>query len=195
MTRNAWLAAVLLAALGCDDRPVVELPDKPVAPPPGETAPATPTPALRLSSEPLYSFEFNLPSVDGTMTSSSQFNGSVLIADIWGTWCPPCRMEAPYLADLDNRYGHLGLKIVGLTYERGGTADEQLARLKQFMQEHQIDYPCLIGDEQTRDQVPDFGGYPTKVCIDRQGNVRLTLVGLQSYETLDAVITALLEEG
>jgi cytochrome c biogenesis protein CcmG/thiol:disulfide interchange protein DsbE len=197
MTRNVvWLTVGLFVAfLGCDAGPVVELPEKPVAPPAEETAAEDSIPAPELSSEPLYPFEFNLPSVDGTEISSSQFKGSVLIADVCGTWCPPCRMEVPYLVDLKNRYNHLGLKIVWLTYERGGTPDEQLAGLKQFIQEHEIDFPCLIGDRQTRDQIPNFSGYPTKVFIDRQGNVRQTLKGLQSYETLDAVVTELLEEG
>ena len=43
-------------------------------------------------------------------------------------------------------------------------------------------------------QVPNFRGYPTTVFIDRSGDVRLTLVGLQPYDKLEAVVKVLLEE-
>jgi thioredoxin-related protein len=53
----------------------------------------------------------------------------------------------------------------------------------------------LIGDEPTKDQIPDFEGFPTMLFIDRKGQVRLKHVGYTPQAGLEAVIEALLAEG
>jgi len=81
-------------------------------------------------AERLKSFDFTLRSVDGKTISKKDYLGQVLIVDIWGTWCPPCRMEIPHFLELEKRYGPQGLRIVGLNSEK--VADpkqaEQLVR-------------------------------------------------------------------
>ncbi len=141
-----------------------------------------------------YGFSFKLPRVDGGTISSTSFKGKVLIADIWGTWCPPCRAEIPHFIKLREKYGENGLEIVGLNYERGGDEASQIRKIKTFMEEYEMNYNCVLGDKETRDQVPNFRGYPTTVFIDRRGEVRLTLVGLQPYDKLEAIVKMLLDE-
>ncbi len=81
-----------------------------------------------------------------------------------------------------------------MNYERGGDVESQIEKIKKFIEEYEMNYTCAIGDKETREQVPNFRGYPTTVIIDRQGEVRLTLVGLQPYDKLEAVVKALLDE-
>src|SRR5262245_25058128 len=49
---------------------------------------------LLKENEP-FEFDFDLKDVNGQRLSKADFAGKVLIVDIWGTWCPPCRMEVP----------------------------------------------------------------------------------------------------
>src|SRR5262245_31086831 len=42
-----------------------------------------------------YPFDFKLPDLDDKAVKLSDFAGKVVIVDIWGTWCPPCRAEIP----------------------------------------------------------------------------------------------------
>ena len=83
--------------------------------------------------------------------------------------------------------------MVGLNYERG-EGDEIVRVIKDFMTENKMNYTCLIGDPETRKQVPNFRGFPTTLFIDQTGKVRLQFVGLHSYSTLEAVVTKLLNE-
>ena len=140
-----------------------------------------------------FEFDFVLPDLEETTLRLADYRGKVVIVDIWGTWCPPCRREIPHFVKLHEKYGESGLEIVGINYE-GVEADEARTRIAKFAAEFGIPYPCLLGDDATREQIPGFRGYPTTLFIDRSGRVRLQLVGYQEMATLEGVVTSLLEE-
>jgi thiol-disulfide isomerase/thioredoxin len=140
-----------------------------------------------------FDFDFSLPNLDGKTVAKKDFAGKVVIADIWGTWCPPCRMEVPHFVELYKRHKAAGLEIVGINYER---ADASAAPdlIRKFVEENKISYPCVIGDDKTQKQVPGFSGFPTTVFLDRSGKVRLSLVGYHPLPELEAIVKVLLEE-
>jgi hypothetical protein len=53
-----------------------------------------------LAANQPFPFSFALPDLDGKTVSLADFKDKVLIVDIWGTWCPPCRMEVPHFIEL-----------------------------------------------------------------------------------------------
>jgi thiol-disulfide isomerase/thioredoxin len=140
-----------------------------------------------------YDFDFALKDLDGDDVKLGDFAGKLVIVDFWGTWCPPCRAEIPHFVKLQSDYAEKGLSVVGLSYEQGED-DEVISTVKEFVDEHKINYTCLIGDEETLNKVPDFQGYPTTLFIDRKGVVRLQLVGAQPHAKLEAVVKELLGE-
>ena len=77
-------------------------------------------------------FEFEFPDLDGNPVTSDdeRFKGKVVLVDIWGTWCPPCRREAPSLAKLDERFRERGLEIVGIAFERAALDPGAVQRLE-----------------------------------------------------------------
>ena len=56
-----------------------------------------------------------------------------------------------------------------------------------------VPYNCVIGDEKTQKQVPDFQGFPTTLFLDRAGKVRMTIVGGQPLYRLEAAVEALMD--
>ena len=138
-----------------------------------------------------FPFEFTLPDTDDKPVSLAGFKGKVVVVDFWGTWCPPCRKELPHLAALYRKHHDQGLEIVGLNYEN---AEGAVARdfVKKFARENDIPYPCLMGDRNTQNLVPDFEGYPTTLFLDREGKVRLKVTGYQPLGALEAAVAPLL---
>ena len=141
-----------------------------------------------------YPFDFALPDLDANDIKLADYKGKVVIVDIWGTWCPPCRREIPSFVKLQSEFDEQGLQIIGVNYEHAKDTEKKVALIREFAAETSINYPCLIGDDDTKKQVPDFQGFPTTLFIDRSGKVRLQFVGLHSHGKLKAVVEMLLAE-
>ncbi|MCA1686500.1 MAG: TlpA family protein disulfide reductase, partial [Planctomycetia bacterium] len=148
--------------------------------------------AMIAASQP-FPFDFRLGDLDGKTTRLADFQGKVLVVAFWGTWSSPGRKLVPHLADLYGRFHDKGLEVVGLAYENE-PGDAPIKAVRAFAREHGIVYPCLVGDEATRNQVTDFAGYPTTLVIDRAGKVRLRLNGYQPLSSLETAATYFLGE-
>jgi len=140
-----------------------------------------------------FAFHFDLPSIEGKEVNLDDVKGSVVLVDFWGTWCPPCRKELPHFKELLAKYRDQGLTIIGINYERGAESDVK-ETIRQFVAEHHVPFACLIGDQATRDQVPDFVGYPTLLFLDRSRKVRAKVVGYRTLIELEAMVELLLGE-
>lgn len=146
-----------------------------------------------LAAHQPFDFDFSLTDLEGKTVNLADYKGKVLIVDIWGTWCPPCRMEIPHFVDLHKKYREQGFEIVGINYERT-SPDKWVEVIKDFVSKNGMTYTCVIGDDATREKVPDFQGFPTTLFIDRTGKVRLKEVGYKPLPVLEAVVVKLLEE-
>lgn len=140
-----------------------------------------------------FSFDFNQSDVRDQPISLNMLQGKIVIVDFWGTWCPPCRKEVPSYVALKQKFAN-DLEIVGLAYEKQESDEEKVKAVLDFAKKNKINYICALGQEHTREMVPNFRGYPTTLFIDRRGKVRMMKVGAYSHEQLEAIILAILEE-
>lgn len=146
-------------------------------------------------------FGFEAENLNGVQVSSldSRFADKVLVIDIWGTWCPPCRAEIPHLNDLYARYRDQGLEIVGVAFEHASSREDAVRGLNRFIREFRIEYPILLGGTPSEVDLhavfPDlegFGGFPTTLVVDREGKVAELTVGFGPgvMEKLEAAVQA-----
>ena len=140
-----------------------------------------------------FPFTFEYPGLDGKPVKLDDYKGKVTIVDIWGTWCPPCRMEIPHFIALKNNYKDKGVEIVGINRERTQKGKEK-DLIEPFVKETGINYTLVIGDDKVEESVPDFSGYPTTLFLDREGKVRYKHVGYAPYEVIEFVVKTLLDE-
>jgi thiol-disulfide isomerase/thioredoxin len=52
-------------------------------------------------------------SLTGSAIKLSSYRGKTVVLNFWGSWCSPCRDEAPTLAGLDEQYGSKGVAFLG----------------------------------------------------------------------------------
>ena len=126
-------------------------------------------------------FRFSFPDLEGNTISHDdpQFEGKVRLITLFGTWCPNCNDEAPFLQKLYAQYKDQGLEVIGLAFEM--TPDEQRSRrvLKRFKKRHGLDYTLLVAGGSTDKAtsaaaLPDLEtliAYPTTLMVDRDGKV------------------------
>ena len=103
----------------------------------------------------------------------SDFRGKVVLVDVWATWCPPCRVEIPFLVSLYDKYKDKGLEIIGIA-----TDIEGKRVVKPFAEKFKINYTLVIGDG--REVMKVFGyirGIPTTFLIDDKGIIKNKYVG------------------
>jgi thiol-disulfide isomerase/thioredoxin len=124
----------------------------------------------------------------GTPLTSSELRGRsrLLVVNVWGSWCSPCRREAPVLADAARRNARRGVAFIGLlSRDKPPTA---LAFTRRF----DVTYPSLQ-DPGGRLQLRFAGslpsqGVPTTWLIDRDGRVAARVLGEVTKGTLDGLI-------
>ena len=128
---------------------------------------------------------FELLDLSGASVTLEDTQGQVRLLDFWATWCAPCREEIPMLKELHAEYGDQGLAIISIADE---TADE----LQPFVDEHDIDYVNLVGNEQVN---LAYGvlGLPTAYLVDREGRIVEFFVGAKPRRILEEKIRELLE--
>jgi thiol-disulfide isomerase/thioredoxin len=140
-----------------------------------------------------FPFSFTLPDLNGKDVKLADTKGKVVIVDVWGTWCPPCRMEIPHFLALREKYKDKGFDVIGINYENGPKAGHKKL-IESFAKENGVTYTCLIGDDKTREQIPDFQGFPTTLFLDRTGKVCYKHVGYAPMSVLDEIVKTLLAD-
>lgn len=114
---------------------------------------------------------FTLPDLSGSDVSLSDFEGKVVVLDLWATWCPPCRQEIPFLVSLYEEFKDQGLVVVGVGLDQGGAPT-----LIPYVDENGITYPILVGNREVQ---AEYGvtGIPTTFLIGRNGRIAAKHVG------------------
>ena len=134
---------------------------------------------------------FTLKDLDGTEVSLTDFEGKVVVLDLWATWCGPCRVEIPFLVSLYNDYRDEGLVVLGVGLDRGGASV-----LKPFADEYDVTYPVLVADRaiQAAYQVRSI---PMTLIIGRDGRIAQRHIGFRPSdgERMKAEVVTLLAAG
>jgi thiol-disulfide isomerase/thioredoxin len=125
-------------------------------------------------------------SLTGATIKLSSYRGKTVVLNFWGSWCSPCRSEAPVLALLDKQYAAKGVAFLG--DDVGDTPTNALA----FTRGVGISYPS-INDQgyavvAQLSRVVPVSDTPTTVVIDKTGHVTGTILGAINYGEMTTLL-------
>ncbi|KOX33828.1 alkyl hydroperoxide reductase [Saccharothrix sp. NRRL B-16348] len=112
---------------------------------------------------------------DGKTVSLDDYAGKVVIVNIWGAWCGPCRTEAPELQKVQDETGPLGVQVLGVDVKESSTESP-----RDFMANRKLSYPSIY-DESGRAMLAFRGvppnAVPSTFVLDKQHRVAAAFLG------------------
>lgn len=111
---------------------------------------------------------------DKTNVKLHNYLDKLTLYDFWYMDCPPCIKAIPHLNDLYEKYGDMGLKIVGVNPFNNNEKD--LNRMPNFLSYNKIDYPIVFIDRDESKQL-QIQAYPTFFLVDHRGEILHSEIG------------------
>lgn len=129
------------------------------------------------------------PLSGGPPKTLADYRGTVVVLNVWASWCTPCRDESPLLERWHKRIVPRGGTVLGIDVQ---DIDSDARR---FIDEFKLTYPHLR-DKEGDDMRADWGAvsYPETFVIDRQGRVAALFRGPVDEEFMRQAVAPVLEE-
>jgi thiol-disulfide isomerase/thioredoxin len=109
---------------------------------------------------------------DGAQVTLSETRGQTVLINFWATWCPPCRLEMPWLQSVYEKYKDQGFDILAVNAGERVPAAQVEATVQHYIDQASLTFPVLIGDNAFAVQ-RDYAvyGLPASFILDTEGNV------------------------
>ena len=132
---------------------------------------------------------FTLKTLDGEAVSLSDFRGHPVVVNFWGTWCPPCRVELPLLAQAYRDHQAEGLVVLALN-----ARDQEVSAraVRKFVAEFDLPFPVLLDEHGRLWRRYGVTAFPTMVFIGADGVVRAVVIGPTSEVALERHLAEIL---
>jgi cytochrome c biogenesis protein CcmG/thiol:disulfide interchange protein DsbE len=143
--------------------------------------------ACPLDAKPA-NLDFTMKDINNRNVRLSDFKGKVILLDFWATWCAPCKVEIPWFAEFQEKYGPAGLQVVGIS------VDDTHEQLTPFVAQLKMNYVVLqgLGHDDVQDAYGPMWGIPVTVLISRDGKICAKHTGMSAKEAFEDEIRSLL---
>ncbi|GGC76473.1 thioredoxin [Hoyosella rhizosphaerae] len=124
--------------------------------------------------------------------SLEDFEGQVVVINVWGQWCAPCRTEMPELQRMYDNTKELGVQLVGINVR-----DNAISKPQDFVTDYGLTFPSIY-DPPMRTLL-SMRGIPTSVVpmtfvLDREHRVAAVFLRDLLTEDVQPVVERLAAE-
>lgn len=130
--------------------------------------------------------DYSAMNLDGTKFDLASRRGTVVLLNVWATWCGPCRYEIPELQRIHDKYAPRGFEVVGVSVDESG-----IESVKQFIDEYEMRYPVALDPQGQIANLLQTSVLPTSVLVDRDGRIIWKKYGaiMEGDQELDQAIS------
>jgi thiol-disulfide isomerase/thioredoxin len=117
----------------------------------------------------------------GQTRSLADFNGKVVVLNIWATWCVPCRREMPTLDRLQAALGGPEFEVIPVSIDRGG-----IDTIRKFYADIAVHNLAMYVDTSGQ-ALREIGaiGLPTTLIVNRDGEEVGRIVGPAEWDSAE----------
>ena len=121
--------------------------------------------------------------LDGKPISLGDYRGKTVVVNVWGSWCAPCRAEAPALVAASKELARKGVVFLGIN-----SRDLDRSAAQAFTRRFDVPYPSIY-DQQGKTLLAFRGtlspnAIPSTVVVDDRGRVAASVIGEVTKTTL-----------
>ncbi|AVV41139.1 TlpA disulfide reductase family protein [Streptomyces sp. ID05-04B] len=132
--------------------------------------------------------------VAGKQLDIASFKGKIVVLNVWGSWCAPCRAEAPNFEKVSKDLQGRGVQFVGIN-----VADPQVRSALAFEEQYGVTYPSLYDPSSKlilrfRKGTLNPQAIPSTLVVDREGKIAARSLAALSEEKLRKMIAPILAE-
>ena len=132
--------------------------------------------------------------LDGKPLNLDDYKGKVVVLNVWGSWCGPCRVETPYLVKVAKELKPKGVEFVGIN-----TRDFNKGPAVKFEEEHGVEYPSFYDPSGKLILRFPKGSLapqqiPSTIVIDKDGKMAARALQAVNDKQLHQMIDPLLAE-
>ncbi|WP_427921865.1 TlpA family protein disulfide reductase [Streptomyces sp. cg40] len=132
--------------------------------------------------------------IDGKTIDTADYKGKVLVVNVWGSWCSPCRAEADNLVQVAKATADKGVQFVGLN-----TRDTSTEPAVAFEKKYAVPYPSLYdptGKLMLRFKKGTLNpqAIPSTIVIDRDGKIAARALQALSEDKLREMLDPVIAE-
>ncbi len=131
---------------------------------------------LATEERPAIDLSGSFQTLDGDTVSLDEIESKALFLNVWATWCGPCRLEMPSMAELYRELGPQGLQMVAVT-------DEDAETVRAFLAKNRYPFTVLLDPENTLSSRFSISAIPTTFIVDDQGRLAYRHVGYNQWNS------------
>ncbi|WP_353944056.1 TlpA disulfide reductase family protein [Streptomyces sp. HUAS MG91] len=130
----------------------------------------------------------------GKALSTDDYKGKVLVINIWGSWCSPCRLEAKYFAQVAEETKGKDVQFIGIN-----TRDPKSGSAIAFEKDYGITYPSFYDPSGRLLLKYDKGilnpqGIPNTLVVDRDGKLAARSLKALNAKSLHELVDPVIAE-
>ncbi len=116
--------------------------------------------------------------VTGDTVQLSDYEGEVVLLNIWATWCGPCEVEMPAIQRLHEALAPSGLKILAVS------VDETTPNVvREWVEERGLTFDVLHNRSGQLERLYQTTGLPETFVIDREGVIVKKDIGARKWDS------------
>ena len=98
--------------------------------------------------------------------------GKVTLVNFWATWCGPCKRELPDLVALSTELSSRGIKVIGVSTDRGSNAVEDV---RSFVKDNGIPYQVVVSTEELEQAFGSVRHHERRASGRKKGGLSLVV--------------------
>jgi len=126
--------------------------------------------------------DFEGTTLTGEVIRLSDFRGKTVVINLFASWCGPCQLEAPHLAQVYADLGGDDVEFIGLNLE------EHPEDVAAFKSEYNWEFPLVLNQDGSLTEIYRPFGLPTSWFIDPSGLIQYVHTGPVTVDMLEQAI-------